>query len=145
MDETEKLTDTVNHFCRWITALPADMLVEQDWGPREVLAHIVYYHELFVNLVEARLSKKEFPPPEGSFRELNAAAVSASRGISPSILVDRLKKANARLVELYQRHNPEDIILEIKAGAKPRRLAELVPEVEAHIRNHLKKLQKVTR
>jgi D-tyrosyl-tRNA(Tyr) deacylase len=45
-------------------------------------------------------------------------------------------------VELYQQHDPGEITVEIKAGAKPRTLAELVPEAEAHIRNHLKKLRK---
>jgi hypothetical protein len=46
------------------------------------------------------------------------------------------------LVELCQLHNPEAIIAAIKAGAKPRTLEQLVLQVEAHIRNHLRKLRR---
>ena len=142
MNDSERLTKTVGQFCQFIAALPADALVEQDWGPKEVLAHLVYHHELYVNLVEAFLAGTLMEPPKGTFRELNAQAVAASREIPPSELVDRFQKANERLVELYQRHDPREITVEIKAGAKLRTLAELVPEVEAHIRNHLKKLRR---
>ncbi len=73
---------------------------------------------------------------------MNIEAVTASRGIAPAELVDRLQKANQRLVEMYQQHDPSEIPVEIKTGAKLRTLAALVPEVEAHIRNHLEKLRK---
>lgn len=142
MKDLERLTETVDQFCQFITALPASALVEQDWGPKEVLAHLVYYHELYVKLVEAFIAGVPAVPPKGRFQDLNAQAVAASRGVTPVELVERLKKANHRLVELYQRHNPRKISVEIKAGAKLRTLAELIPEVEAHIRNHLRKLSK---
>lgn len=142
MNDPERLTKTVNRFCQFITGLPADILVKQEWGPKEVLAHLVYHHELYNNLVEAFLAGTPMEPPQGTFRELNAQAVAASRGIPSSELVERFQKANQRLVELYQQHDPGEITVEIKAGAKLRTLAELVPEVEAHIRNHLKKLRR---
>ncbi len=142
MNDSERLVETVDRFCQFITTLPADTLVEQAWGPKEVLAHIVYHHELYVNLVEAFLACAPAEPPRGRFRELNEAAVTASRGVSPVKLVERLRKANQRFVELYRQHDPDEIIVEIKAGAKLRTLTELTPEVEAHIRNHLEKLRK---
>ena len=145
MKDSTRLTETVDQFCQFITALPASALVEQDWGPKEVLAHLVYHHELYVNLVEAFLAGTPVASPKGRFRDLNAAAVAASRGVSPARLVTRLQKANQRLVEVYQQSNPGEITVEIKAGAKLRTLAELVPEVEAHIRNHLEKLRKSLR
>ena len=116
--------------------------MEQDWSPKQVLAHLVYHHELYVKLVEAFLAGTPVAPPKGRFRDLNAVAVAASRGITPAELAKRLQKANQRLVSLYQQHDPSEITVEIKAGAKLRNLAELVPEVDAHIRNHLEKLRK---
>lgn len=142
MNDSERLTETVNRFCQFISALPAATLGEQNWGPKEVLAHLVYHHELYVNLVEAFLACKPVVPPTGRFRDLNAEAVAASRGTSPAELADRLQKANRRLVKLYHDHDPNEITVEIKTGAKLRTLAELIPEVEAHIRNHLEKLRK---
>lgn len=142
MNDSERLTKTVDRFCQFIAALPADGLAQQDWGPKEVLAHLVYHHELYVNLVEAFLAGTLMEPPKGTFLGLNAQAVAASRDIPPSELVDRFQKANQRLVELYRQHDSREVTVEIKAGARPRTLAGLVPEVEAHIRNHLKKLHK---
>jgi len=142
MNDSARLVETVDRFCQFITTLPASALAEQDWGPKEVLAHLVYHHELYVNLVEAFLAGTPVEPPKGRFRDLNAEAVAASRGTTPAELVDRLQQANRRLLKLYQQHDPSKILVEIKAGATLRNLAELVPEIEAHIRNHLEKLRK---
>ncbi len=141
MNDSERLTETVDRFCQVITTLEVGAIAEQEWGPKEVLAHLVYHHELYVNLLEAFIAGVPAVPPKGRFRELNADAVVASRGISPARLVTRLQKANQRLVEIYRQHDPGEIMLEIKAGAKLRTLAELVQEVEAHIRNQLEKLR----
>ncbi len=140
MGDTERLRETVARFCQFIVSLPVDSLVEQDWGPVEVLAHLVYHHERYVNSIEAGLTHTPLSLYDGTFREMNASAIASLRGIPLSDLVARLQKANQRLVELYQLYNLDDIVIIIKAGAKPRTLQVLIPEVEAHIRNHLRKL-----
>ena len=142
MNDSAHLADTVDRFCQFIATLPGDALAERDWGPVEVLAHPVYHHELYVGLVEPFVTGTPAAPPTGRFRDLNAAAVEASRGIAPEELVARLQEANQRLVDLYRQHDPAEITLEIKAGATLRTLAELVPEAEAHIRNQLRKFRK---
>ncbi len=144
MDEagTIKLSQTIEAFCRYIQNLPPAALEEQDWGAREVLAHLVFHHELYVRLAEADVFRLPYVPLEGKYREINARAVATNRGYSPSELVARLEQANRRLVELYEQHDPSKICVQIKAGVKIRKLQELLPEVEAHIRNHLIKLQK---
>ena len=142
MNDLTRLELTVDRFSQFITSLPAWAQEEKEWGPMEVLAHLVYHHELYVSLVEAELSGETIEPPKGRFRDLNAAAVAASRGIDPGELVTRFQNANHRLVELYRQNDPKAITIEIKAGAKPRTLAELVTEANAHIRNHHEKLHK---
>jgi len=149
VNDMARLKDTVDRFAAFILALPADDLAEPspggalgEWGPKEVLAHLVYHHELYVALVEAGVTNTPARPPAGTFRELNAQAVAANAGIPAPALVARLHGANRRLERLYLAHDPHAIVVEIKAGAKPRTLAALVPEVEAHIRNHLRKLQR---
>ncbi len=142
MNDVGRLSATVGQFCQFIESLSAQALTEQDWGPKEVLAHLVYHHELYVRLAEVHLLHESMAPPAGRFRDLNAAAVTASRGVSPAALTRRLRKANRRLVEICRLHDPEKIVIEIKAGAKLRTLRELVREAEAHIRNHLRALRK---
>lgn len=63
MNDAVRLEEAVERFCRFITTLPASGLVEQDWGPKEVLAPLVYHHELYVNLVEALLAGRPVEPP----------------------------------------------------------------------------------
>ncbi len=150
MNDIARLRDAVDRFSAFILALPADTLADQstdgasgEWGPREVLAHLVYHHELYVALVEAWVTGTAAAPPAGTFRELNAQAVAANAGVPAAALVARLQEANRRLEQLYLGHDPHTIGVAIKAGAKPRTLAALVPEVEAHLRNHLRKLQHI--
>lgn len=141
-EASARLEATVERFCQFICALAPGAPAAQAWGPKEVLAHLVYHHELYVRLVEAFVAGIALEPPRGRFRELNAAAVAASAGIRPDELVVRLRLASRRLLELYRQHEPGEITVEIKAGARRRSLATLVPEVEAHIRNHLEKLRR---
>lgn len=142
MNDLDRLANTVDELSQYIRTLSAPDLADQAWGPKEVLAHLVYHHELYVKLIEASVARIAIDPPKGRFRELNARAVAANRGLSHLALVARLRKANRRLAALYEACDPNAIVIEIKSGAKPRTLAQLVPEVEAHIRHHLFKLRR---
>src|SRR5512136_1110826 len=101
-----ELSQSIEAFCNFIEQLPSKSLEEQDWGPREVLAHLVFYHELYVKLVEAAALKLPLVPLEGKYREINARAVADCRGCSVDQLVERLSFANRRLVELYDAYEP---------------------------------------
>jgi len=141
----ERLCATVDEFCRFIDSLPEEAMVEQVWGPKEVLAHLVFHHESYVDQVKALWNGKPFEPPRGCFSDLNAQAVADSRGVPVQELIRRFREANETLCNLYEAVDPHAIVMEIKLGAKPRTFAELVPEVEAHIRNHHRKLMRELR
>ena len=63
MNDITRLVETVDQFCQFITTLPASALADQDWGPKEVLAHLMYHHELYVNLVQEFLAGTPIAPP----------------------------------------------------------------------------------
>lgn len=142
MTDLERLSITTEAFCRFIEGLPQDALAEQEWGPKEVLAHLVSYHELYVAQMEALLAGAPFEPPQGRYSALNAQAVACSRGVLPDELVARFRAADHRLCALAASPQAKDVVLEIKKGVKPRRLDSLILEIEAHVRNHLQQLQK---
>jgi hypothetical protein len=141
MNDLARLEQSVERFCQFVGTLPPHALVDQAWGPKEVLAHLTYHHEQYVRIVEAFLAGAPVEPPAGRFHDLNAEAVAANRGVPSAELVSRLRQANQRLMMLYRQHDPNAITVQIKAGAKRWTLAELVPRVEAHIRNHQEKLR----
>ena len=60
MNVLDKLRATVEGFCRFIVGLPKTTLVEQEWGPKEVLAHLVFWHESYVAQIEALMGGAPF-------------------------------------------------------------------------------------
>jgi hypothetical protein len=48
MDDVRRFPATVEAFCTWIESLPSDELRPKNWGPREVLAHLLYRHEHYL-------------------------------------------------------------------------------------------------
>jgi len=117
MNDLEKLETTVEDFCRFIERLPKAAVIEE-WSPKEVLAHLVFWHESYVAQVEALLSGTPFELPRGRFSDLNARAVDINRRGSVAKLVRRFRAANERLCALYATHDPAAIVLEIKQGSK---------------------------
>jgi len=97
MTPIDKLQQTVEAFCQFIEALPVSALVEQDWGPKEVLAHIVYYHENYVAEIEAQLADRPYNLPKGRFSDLNARAAASSRGVPVEELLHHLREADEKL------------------------------------------------
>jgi hypothetical protein len=142
MEDIDRLTGTVEAFCLFLEELPEDTLIDQEWGPREVLSHLVYYHESYAAQIQAILSGNSFEPPKGRFRDLNAQAVSAFRGIPITELTARLREADQHIRTLIRERNPREISFQIKKNSKHWTLAELIPAIESHIRNHQKELRK---
>jgi hypothetical protein len=132
----------VETFSRFIETLPSTMVCEQAWGSKEVLAHLVFHHESYADQVKALHKGDPFAPPRGRFSDLNAKAVNSSRHVPVQALIERFHGANETLCRLYEVVDPHSIVIEIKQGAKPRTLAELIPEVEAHVRNHHRRLKR---
>lgn len=142
-NELERLKTTVEEFCRLIEELPKAKTAEQEWGPKEVLAHLVFWHESYVAQIEASLAGKIYDRPQGRFSDLNAQAVARNRGIAIEKLIRRFQKADEKLRRLYRTHDPAAIVIEIKQGSKRWQLIDLIPAVEAHVRNHQRQLESV--
>jgi hypothetical protein len=141
-NDIERLTDTVENFCAWIESLPARETRGRDWGPREVLSHLVYWHEHYVAESRSFLAGKPHTPPAGRFADMNASAVEKYQTFPVAMLGKRFRIANRRLCRLASGHNARSIAFSIKQGSKRWRLTDLIPAVEAHIRNHQRALRK---
>ena len=135
------LDQAVEDFCWFMQNLPQEAATQRAWGPKEVLAHLVYYHELYVAQAQAFLAGTRVELPKGRYSDLNAEAAERCRDVPIDELVRRLRIANRRLGESYAEGNPDEIVVPIKTGVRPYRLAKLIPEVAAHIRNHQRQLQ----
>lgn len=140
--ELEKLRRTVESFIYFMNRLPEEHLAPADWGPREVLVHLVFWHETYVSTIEALIAGRTPDLPEGTFAELNAQAVRQNAEVPIARLLERFRKAQSRLEELAILDPSRSWTIPAKAGSKARPLDELIKRIEAHIRNHEIKLRR---
>ena len=136
------LREAVNEFCRLFRELPEEALVDKTWGPREVLAHEVFWMESYVAQLEAILAGGPPEPPRGEYDELNAQAVEANRGVSVDDLLRRLQVAAGRLCGFAQTRDPEGIRLSYVQGAPPHTLTWIISAEADHVRHHLQDLER---
>jgi len=142
LNDTERLTLTVENFCGWIESLPVKETRTQEWGPREILAHLVYWHEQYIAQIKAILSGRKYPAPCGRFADMNSEAAAKFQKFPITKLTGRFRNANRHLCRLARGQNARRIAFSIKQGSKRWRLPDLIPAVEAHVRNHQKNLVK---
>jgi hypothetical protein len=141
----DRLTSTVEDFCAWIDTLPASETRAQKWGPREVLAHLVYWHEHYIAASRALLAGRLFALPGGRFADMNAKAAAKFKSTPIPRLTKRFRLDNRRLCQLASGPHAAKIAFSIKQGSKRWRLLALIPAVEAHIRNHLRTIKKASK
>ncbi len=134
--DIEKLKAEVEAFCALIERQPERALREQAWGPREVLAHLVFWHEQYASQLQARLAGRPYPLPHGRFRELNDRAVEAARLRSIPAQLARFRAANRRWSSLVVDPRAGAVGIQIKQDSKAWPVGELLPRVAAHIRKH---------
>lgn len=145
MDETAHLHEVVNDFIAYISRLPADALKPDVWSPREVLVHLVFWHERYISIISAALDGREPDLLTGSGKALNAMPVRENAGAPIGLLIERFQAAQAELEELTASEAARSVTIRIRLNTKERTVNDLLHAVEGHIRNHLAKLRKVSR
>ena len=138
-----ELNNSVESFVHFIQNLPEQDLKAQTWGPKEILAHFVFWHEEYVLHLGATFKDRPYLLPQGHFDDLNALAVKKNARKSVSSLVKRFLRAQKRLNSLLVKATDADLNqkLQFKEGTSPRTVLIGMDRVEAHIREHLRKLQ----
>ncbi|MGS2806280.1 maleylpyruvate isomerase N-terminal domain-containing protein [Nocardia sp. MW-W600-9] len=108
--------------------------VYPQWSAKDVLAHIVYWHESFARNIEALALGHKPSPPKWSLRETNQISVEENRSVSKAALLRRLRAAQSTI----ERHiGNEDIgLIPYRRGSRPYSRAEHLGVVAGHIRDH---------
>ncbi|WP_324716669.1 DinB family protein [Carboxydochorda subterranea] len=145
MEAALRLRAAVASFASYITGLPESFLQPGEWGPREVLVHLVFWHETHAATIGALLRGEEPALPVGTFAQLNARAVRANADQPITRLIERLEAAQRELERLVVAAGGRDLPgIRTKAGAKPRDLRAALLRMEAHVRHHERKLARET-
>lgn len=108
--------------------------VNNQWNMRDLLAHIVAWHESFALNVSLLAQGRAAQPPRGTLREVNRIGVLAFDGLTVAQLIRRLRKAQ-RTIE----GNIHNDLIEMIPYRKPGTSytpAQHLDVVRGHIHNH---------
>lgn len=135
------LDETLSWFQTWGDA--PDLRVDQ-WTPREVLAHLVFWHQ--VNLQGIASVVQGGPPHRllASSDELNASAVASLAGKSSRELAAELRALHKELSAAAPSLPSLDAVERIQLDGTERTARQQLEVLEIHLREHLQELQKLT-
>lgn len=145
MGGIEKLSNAIANFSQYIRKLPIlslELSNSQEWGPKEVLIHLVAWHEYYISILHELLLGKKPELIKGTLKEQNKLAVEKNRDKSIESLLLRLKTAEEELKRIYSYPNAKKLHIALKVGGKARPLNEIIRLDVAHFRRHQQQLQK---
>lgn len=143
--EIEKLSSTIDDFSSYIKKLPKSDLElsnTSEWGPKEVLIHLVVWHEYYCRIFNSLLAGQTPVLIKGTLKNQNKLAVENNKNETIENLLLRLKDAEIKLESIYKNSISRNLSSAFKVGGKVRPLSELIKLVEAHFKKHQKALQK---
>jgi hypothetical protein len=140
----EALDGAIQSFTAFVRSLPAAEMEpssRESWGPREVLIHLVFWHEQYARIASAMARDKKPFLLKGSARALNDAAVAREINVPIDELLKRWTRAHERFSAVARSHRASEIRMPLRVGGKAWPVADLIRIAAGHIRRHHAKLQ----
>lgn len=138
------LDQAIQSFTDFVHSLPVAAMKPSrraSWGPREVLIHLVFWHEQIAQIASALARNKEPFLLKGTGRALNDDAVAREIDTPIDRLLERWARAHARFSAIARSRPASQIRIPLRVGAKAWPLADLIRLAAGHIRKHQAKLQ----
>lgn len=112
---------------------------------REVISHLVYWHRELVAIVAAVSEGRKPRLRKGTYAMLNAQATVEFAAYPLSALAEQLERLQAQLTELLNELPDWETKLPMKCGGRRCTIAKQVRQADAHIHEHLTRLQRAER
>ena len=111
------------------------------WGPREVLCHLVWWHQATVEGMEYVLSGGKPYRFYASVDEMNARAVGRAAGKDIAQLADTVRQLQARLVQAGRALPDPNAIVLVSGDGSARSVLQRLETIAHHWSEHVKELQ----
>ena len=137
--DTSRLDEAIASFVEFIHSLPADALAlskTDRWGPREVLIHLVFWHEQYARIGEDMAAKRQPVMLRGTFKELNRTAVAENNSVPVETLIERWDSAHKRFVHVAKMRNAHHLKFSLREKSKQWPMADIIRLAAGHIQNH---------
>ncbi len=146
--ERERLLDQLASTVREAAGFLADAnasLYDGHQTAREVLSHLVFWHREYVTTVESLLQGCSPALRQGTFAELNAAAAVEFKACSMGELAEGLLRLQDKFSECIWQLPDWGVDFPVKRGSRRKPVAGRLVAIEAHIRNHVRRLRRAQR
>ncbi len=144
--DTAKLDEAILSFITFTRSLPPRMMEPsktEKWGPREVLIHLVFWHEQYSKIAAAVAANKQPELLQDTFKDINRFAVAQNLSDSIEELVARWTRAHQALARTARTRRAGGLKFSLREGSREWPLSDLVRLAARHIQNHQTKLQKL--
>jgi hypothetical protein len=117
-----------------------EMVVIGEWTAKDILGHIVFWHESFARNVYDIASNVKPTPLKGRLTDLNQQSVVEMQLYSTETLLLRLESAH--LVIRQNIRNPGLELIPYRQGSRPYTPEEHLEIVDRHLSGHLNDIEK---
>lgn len=141
-EELRTLIDaTVAELLEFYT-VPRDysQIVYTDWTAKDILGHLVMWHESFARNLDDLRHRRSPRPLKGTLGALNEAGVADSRRYTVAELSERMRRAHDLIREGIT--DPGVNLIPYRRGSRDYTRHEHLEVVWRHLRHHLGDLQK---
>ena len=120
---------------------------EAAWSPRQVLAHVLWWHERYLKVLSAKVDGRARPKLAGTLDDINVVGVEAYGGRSIDDLADTLRTKEHALESLFavlhERPAAERSRMRIltRDGSQPVDLDGLVKRITDHLHGHARDIR----
>jgi hypothetical protein len=145
MNPIQRLSTAQHSFTDFIRALPPEKMEPsstEKWGAREVFTHLVFWHEQYAHIAADVLARRRREMLCGTFKEINALAVSGNMRSSMEELARRWSTAQKKLVWIAQKPQARHLKFCLREGSKVWPFFVLMRLAAGHISRHEEKLRK---
>jgi len=144
-NEILSLEDSANTFLNVVhTTKLLRPVYEDGWNAKEIIAHIVYYHEYYTRVVDALVKKKDLPLIDESLMVTNIRGAREYAKYSRNELYSRFMKAQSIFVKNLLLLK-DDTEIPYKKGGRIYKAVDYVKVIDGHIRKHTKDLMRKKR
>ncbi|MBN8706929.1 MAG: hypothetical protein J0L62_13720 [Bacteroidetes bacterium] len=116
-----------------------ETMIYEFWNAKQVLAHLVFWHESFARNISDIGNEKKPSPLKGSLSEVNQRSVSSSIHFSIPELIQKLSAAQQTIEQHIFNENIS--MIPYKKGSRPYSRKEHLEVVSDHLNKHLKELR----
>ncbi|HEY2916029.1 MAG TPA: DinB family protein [Candidatus Limnocylindrales bacterium] len=125
----------------------ASLDVESGWTPRQIVAHILWWHERYINVLSAAIDGRQPPALPGTLDDINVRGVEAYGDRSVEELTraletkqDVLESLTSVLYEL-PRLERDAVVIVTRDGGTPVGLDGFVGRVTGHLHGHARDIR----